>query len=68
MTLGIELLQPLINGTRSSDITDIITNMTGGDTGIRSLSGFQAGRVLDIGPSEKVGAAFAAAMTAAINS
>ena len=38
------------------------------DTGIRSLSGFQAGRVLDIGPSEKVGAAFAAAMIAAINS
>lgn len=33
MTLGIELLQPLINGTRSSDITDIITNMTGGILG-----------------------------------
>ena len=38
------------------------------DTGIRSLSGFQAGRVLDIGPSKKVGTAFAAAMIAAINS
>ena len=33
MTLGIELLQPLISGTRSSDITDIITNMTGGILG-----------------------------------
>ena len=33
MTLGIELLQPLISGTRSSDITDVITNMTGGILG-----------------------------------
>ncbi len=33
MSLGIELLQPLINGFRSSDITDIITNVTGGIIG-----------------------------------
>ena len=33
MSLGIELLQPLISGTRSSDITDIITNVTGGILG-----------------------------------
>lgn len=33
MSLGIELLQPLINGVRSSDITDIITNVTGGVLG-----------------------------------
>jgi len=33
MSLGIELLQPLINGFRSSDITDLITNVTGGVIG-----------------------------------
>lgn len=33
MSLGIELIQPLINGTRFSDITDIITNTTGGAIG-----------------------------------
>lgn len=33
MSLGIELFQPLISGTRSSDITDIITNVTGGAAG-----------------------------------
>lgn len=33
MSLGIELLQPLISGSRSSDITDIITNVTGGVIG-----------------------------------
>lgn len=33
MSLGIELLQPLISGSRSSDITDIITNVTGGVLG-----------------------------------
>lgn len=32
-TRGIELLQPLISGSRSSDITDIITNVTGGVLG-----------------------------------
>ena len=32
MSLGIELLQPLIGG-RSSDITDLITNVTGGMIG-----------------------------------
>ena len=30
LSLGIELIQPLINGSRSGDITDIITNTTGG--------------------------------------
>jgi len=33
LSLGIEILQPLINGIRSSDITDIITNVTGGIIG-----------------------------------
>ena len=35
MSLGIELMQPLINGSRSSDITDLITNVTGGMIGYR---------------------------------
>ena len=30
VSLGIELLQPLINGSRSADITDLITNTIGG--------------------------------------
>ena len=33
LSLGIELLQPLINGTRSADITDLITNILGGIIG-----------------------------------
>lgn len=33
LSLGIELLQPLINGVRSSDITDLITNVIGGFIG-----------------------------------
>ena len=33
MSLGIELLQPLISSLRSSDITDLITNVTGGVIG-----------------------------------
>lgn len=33
MSLGIELLQPLINGFRSADITDLITNVIGGIVG-----------------------------------
>ena len=33
LSLSIELLQPLISGTRSSDITDIITNTLGGILG-----------------------------------
>lgn len=33
LSLSIEVLQPLINGFRSADITDIITNMTGGIIG-----------------------------------
>jgi glycopeptide antibiotics resistance protein len=32
-SLGIELLQPLLHGTRSSDITDLITNTIGGMIG-----------------------------------
>lgn len=33
MSLGIELLQPLINGSRSADITDVMTNAIGGMVG-----------------------------------
>jgi len=33
MSLGIELLQPLIDGSRSSDVTDLITNVVGGVLG-----------------------------------
>lgn len=33
MSLGIELLQPLINGSRASDVTDLITNVIGGVLG-----------------------------------
>ena len=33
LSAGIELLQPLINGARSSDVTDIITNTVGGAAG-----------------------------------
>lgn len=33
MSLSIELLQPLINSSRSSDITDLITNVLGGIIG-----------------------------------
>lgn len=33
MSLGIELLQPLIDGGRASDITDLITNTAGGILG-----------------------------------
>lgn len=33
MSLGIEILQPLIDGFRASDITDIITNVIGGMLG-----------------------------------
>ena len=33
MSLGIEILQPLIDGSRASDITDLITNVIGGVLG-----------------------------------
>ena len=33
LSLSIEILQPLINGFRSADITDIITNLIGGIIG-----------------------------------
>lgn len=33
MSLGIEILQPLIDGFRASDITDLITNVIGGILG-----------------------------------
>lgn len=33
MSLGIEMLQPLINGFRTADITDVITNVIGGVIG-----------------------------------
>ena len=32
-SLGIELIQPLLSGFRSSDITDLVTNTTGGILG-----------------------------------
>ena len=33
LSLGIEILQPLINDFRSSDITDLVTNILGGIIG-----------------------------------
>ncbi len=33
LSLSVELLQPLINGARSADITDVITNTVGGLVG-----------------------------------
>lgn len=33
MSLGIEILQPLVDGCRASDVTDLITNVTGGMIG-----------------------------------
>lgn len=33
LSLSIEILQPLINGARSADITDLITNVIGGIAG-----------------------------------
>lgn len=51
VSLGIELLQPLINGTRSSDVTDIITNTAGGVIGFglyllfRPVTGWILGRL-----------------------
>lgn len=33
LSLSIEILQPLINGARSADITDLITNVIGGIVG-----------------------------------
>ena len=33
LSISIELLQPLINGSRSSDVTDLITNIFGGMVG-----------------------------------
>ena len=33
MSLGIEILQPMISDVRASDITDIITNVMGGIIG-----------------------------------
>ncbi|MCM1112511.1 MAG: VanZ family protein [Muribaculum sp.] len=41
MSLGIELLQPLIHGTRSSDITDLITNLIGGMVGYVLYAAFR---------------------------
>ncbi len=49
LSLSIELLQPLINGFRSSDITDIITNVLGGLVGyiIYSIIEPMATKILD---------------------
>lgn len=38
LSLGIELLQPLLSGFRSADITDLITNTLGGMTGFALYS------------------------------
>lgn len=44
MSLCIELLQPLISGIRSSDITDLITNTTGGCNRLLYLLSYKAGK------------------------
>lgn len=41
LSLSIELLQPLINGARSADITDLITNTAGGLIGYVAYVLFQ---------------------------
>ncbi len=41
LSLGIEILQPLLNGSRSSDITDIITNAVGGVIGYGFYAAFR---------------------------
>lgn len=45
MSLGIELLQPLINGSRSSDLTDLITNGIGGMLGYGLYAAFRPAAV-----------------------
>lgn len=49
MSLGIELLQPLISSSRSSDVTDLITNVIGGMLGYGVYAVFKpvTFRVLD---------------------
>ena len=42
LSLSIELLQPLINGARSADITDVITNTAGGLLGYVIYELFQS--------------------------
>ncbi len=42
MSLGIELLQPFIDGFRSGDVTDLITNTLGGAVGYGLLCLFRA--------------------------
>lgn len=39
LSLSIELLQPFLNGARSADITDVITNTAGGLLGYGLLFG-----------------------------
>lgn len=41
MSLGIELLQPLIHDYRSSDLTDVITNTAGGVLGYGCYAAFR---------------------------
>lgn len=41
LSLTIELLQPLINGARSADITDVITNTAGGAIGYAAYCGLK---------------------------
>lgn len=47
LSLAIEVLQPLINGARSADITDVITNTAGGALGytVYALFGRICGRL-----------------------
>lgn len=47
LSLAIEVLQPLVNGARSADITDVITNTTGGALGyaVYALFGGIRGRL-----------------------
>lgn len=55
MSLGIELLQPLLHGYKSSDITDLITNVSGGIAGYGAYRIFRpiTFRILDHLRSEK---------------
>ena len=53
MSLGIELLQPLIHDYRSSDLTDVITNTAGGVLGYGCYAAFPAGYIPPLGMSAR---------------
>lgn len=46
LSLSVELLQPLIDGARSSDITDVITNTLGGLIGYAAYALFVLGNIM----------------------